>query len=195
MDKSKGKHSSMISDEQIIDLYCDRNEKAIVETDAKYGNMLFTIAYSMLYDAQDCEECKNDTYLGAWNAIPPTRPTMFSVFLSKIMRNIATNRYKERIRQKRIPSELTVSMEELQEILISAKTPEEEYTSKELGKLISEYLRSLTPRQRIIFFARFYSAETVECISKEYGIARATVYREINEIKRGLKAYLDRNGV
>ncbi len=195
MGKSTDRRSSKISDEQIMDLYCDRNEQAILETDTKYGNMLFTIAYNILYDPLDSEECKNDTYLGVWNAIPPSRPTVFFAFISKIMRNIATNRYKERISQKRIPSELTISMEELQEVLHSTNTPEVEYTAKELGKLISEYIRGLTERQRFIFFARFYYAKTMDHIAKEYGISGATVYREITKIKEGLKTYLERKGV
>ncbi len=195
MSKSKDVQSSKISDDQIVDLYCNRNEQAIWETDVKYGNMLFTIAYNILYDPQDCEECKNDTYFNTWNAIPPSRPTMFSVFLSKIMRNNAINKYKEKTCQKRIPSELTVSIDELQDFLHSANTVETEYEAKELGKIISEYLRVLTKRQRYIFMERFYFAETIEHISKECGIGVATVHREITKIKQGLKAHLERNGV
>ncbi len=195
MSKSKESRSSKMSDEQIMDLYCIRDEQAISETDIKYGGMLFTIAYNILHDSQDCEECKNDTYLGVWNAIPPSRPTVFFAFLSKIMRNIATNRFKEKMSQKRIPSELTISMEELQEALLSASTPDMEYSAKELGKMISEYIRGLTERQRFIFFARFYYAKTMDHIAKEYGTSSATVYREITRIKEGLKTHLERNGV
>ncbi len=195
MGKSKENHSSRITDEQIIGLYCDRDEKAISETDIKYGGMLFNIAYNILYDPLDCEECKNDAYLGVWNAIPPTRPTKFSAFISKIMRNIVANRYRDKTRQKRIPSELTVSLEELQEALHSTNSPEVEYDEKELGKVIGEYIKSLTDRQQFIFMERFYFVKTIEQISKEYGIARATIDREISRIKHGLKIHLERNGV
>ncbi len=195
MGTAKDNQASKITDEQIINLYCDRDEDAITHTDTKYGNMLFTIAYNILYDYQDCEECKNDTYFSVWNAIPPSRPTMLSVFLSKIMRNNAINKYKEKTCQKRIPSELTVSIEELQDFLHSENTPETEYEAKELGRIISNYVRSLPKRQRYVFIERFYFAETIEHIAQEHEIGVATVHREIGKIKEGLKIHLERNGV
>lgn len=82
----------IIADEQIIELYWRREEKAIQETDKKYGQFLFRIAYNILHERLDCEECQNDTYLGVWNAIPPTRPTVFPAFITQIMRRIAINR-------------------------------------------------------------------------------------------------------
>ncbi len=195
MGKSRENHPSKITDEQIVDLYMDRDEKAISETDSKYGSMLYTIAYNILYDPLDCEECKNDTYLGTWNAIPPSRPAMLSAFISKIMRNIAMKKYRDKTRQKRIPSEMTVSIDELHEFLHSEKAPEAEYEAKELGKVISEYVRGLTERQRFVFFARFYLGKTIEQIAKEYGVGLATVHNEINKIKQGLKTHLEGNGV
>ncbi len=195
MGNPKDNQQTKITDEQIMDMYCRRDELAIFETDTKYGNMLFTIAYNILYDPLDCEECKNDTYLGIWNAIPPSRPTMFSAFISKIMRNIAVDRYKEKTSQKRIPSELTVSIDELQDFLHSENTPEAEYEAKELGQVISGYVRSLSERKQHIFMERFYFAETIENIAKECGVGVATVHREIGKIKEGLKVHLERNGV
>ncbi len=195
MGNAKEKQKSKVTDEQIIDLYCDRDENAISETDVKYGGMLFTIAYNILYDNQDCEECKNDTYFGIWNAIPPSRPTMFSAFISKIVRNIAMDRYRDKTRQKRIPSEFTVSLDELHDFLHSENSTEAEYEAKELGKIISEYVQNLTERQRFIFMERFYLGETIEQIAKEYRLGIATVHHEINKIKQGLKAHLERNGV
>ncbi len=195
MSKSTKSHASNISDEQIIDLYFDRNEQAISETDNKYGGMLFTIAHNILCDPLDCEECKNDAYLGIWNAIPPSRPAMFSAFISKIMRNVVANRYRDKTRQKRIPSELTVSLEDLGEVLYSENSPEREYEAKELGKVIEKYIQSLTERQRFIFMERFYFVKTIDQIAKEYGIPSATINREISKIKQGLKIHLEENGV
>ena len=103
-----------LTDEQIIELYWTRQENAIQETDKKYGQFLFRIANNMLHDRRDSEECQNDTYLGAWNAIPPTRPLVLSAFLVQIMRRIAINRYREKTSKKRIPSELTVALEDVQ---------------------------------------------------------------------------------
>ncbi len=187
--------SKMIADEQIIELYWQRDENAIHETDVKYGKMLFHIAYGILYDSLDCEECKNDTYLGVWNKIPPTRPTVFSAFISKIMRNIAIDRYKLKTSQKRIPSELTVSMEELCDFLHTNDSPEVEYTATELGKFISDYVKGLSYRQQYIFIERYYLASTIESIANELGVGLATVHRELGKIKQELKICLERNGV
>ena len=106
----QGRQSTM-SDEDIVALYFARNEKAISETDLKYGRYLFTIAYNIVHDRLDCEECLNDTYLGTWNAIPPHRPPVFQVFLSKIMRNTAVDKFRKTRASKRIPSELVVSLD------------------------------------------------------------------------------------
>ncbi len=195
MSNSKENQTSKVTDDQIVALYCQRDESAIVQTDLKYGGMLYTIAYNILYDAEDCEECKNDTYFGIWNAIPPSRPTVFSAFISKIMRNIAMARYRDKTRQKRIPSEYTISMEELQNIFSNTKNPEEEYEAKEVGKIISEYVEDLPERQRFIFMERFYFVKTIEQIAKECDVSGATIHREIGKIKEGLKAHLERNGV
>ncbi len=195
MDKCPEIQTVKLADEQIIELYWQRDEKAIHETEVKYGKLLFSIAYNILHDRLDCEECKNDTYLGVWNTIPPTRPTMFSAFISKIMRNIAIDKYKEKSSKKRIPAELTVSMEDLRDFLHAGDTPEAEYTAKELGKIISDYVRGLSDRQQFIFMERYYLYSTIESIAEELGVSLSTVHRETEKMKQGLKAHLERNGV
>ena len=186
---------TIIEDEQIIELYWQRSENAIQETDKKYGQFLFRIAYNILHDRLDCEECQNDTYLDVWKAIPPTRPTVFPAFITKIMRRIALDRYKEKTAKRRIPSEYTVSMEDIKDTLHSNETVDSEYAAEELGKIISDYVRSLTDRQRYIFIDRFYLAEPVETIASDLAISVPTVYREIDKIKQGLKTYLESNEV
>ena len=186
---------AIIEDEQIIELYWQRSENAIQETDKKYGQFLFRIAYNILHDRLDCEECQNDTYLDVWKAIPPTRPTVFPAFITKIMRRIALDRYKEKTAKRRIPSEYTVSMEDIKDTLHSNETVDSEYAVEELGKIISDYVRSLTDRQRYIFIDRFYLAEPVETIASDLAISVPTVYREIDKIKQGLKTYLESNEV
>ncbi len=184
-----------MGDHEIIALFWQRNEDAIRETDGKYGSMLSRVAYNILHDRLDAEECKNDTYLGAWNVIPPTRPNVFPAFIAKIMRNIATKRYREKTSQKRIPSELTVSMDELQGVLQGEESIEADYAARELGRLISEYVRSLSERQQYIFIGRFYMAETISYLAKRLDIGVSTVHRELGKISEGLKIYLERNGV
>ena len=186
---------TIFADEQIIEMYWQREEKAIQETDKKYGQFLFNIAYNILHERLDCEECQNDTYLRVWNAIPPTRPTVFKAFITQIMRRIAINRYKEKSSKKRIPSELTVSMEDVIDALHSDVTVEAEYAAEEVGKIINDYVRELPDRQRYIFIDRFYLAESVETIATDLSISVPTVYREIDKIKQSLKLYLEKNGV
>ena len=186
---------TVITDEQIIELYWQRNETAIQETDRKHGKLLFGIAYNILHDRLDCEECQNDTYLGVWNAIPPTRPIKFPAFITQIMRNIAINRFKEKTSKKRIPSELTVSMDDVNDILRSDETVETEYEAEEVGKIINNYIRQLSERQRYIFIDRFYLAEPVDTIANDLSISVPTVYREIDRIKQGLKLHLERNDI
>lgn len=194
MDKSVEQQKSF-ADEQIIDMYWNREEQAIQETDRKYGNYLFTIAYNIVYDSCDCEECKNDTYLRVWNAIPPTRPNVFQAFITTVMRNIAINCYKEKISKKHIPSELTVSMEDINGIMHGGTSVEAVYEAAQIGKLINDFVRTLSIRQQHIFIDRFYLAESVEKTAKDLSISVPTVYRHINKIKRDLKLYLERNGV
>ena len=184
-----------VEDEQIIELYWQRNEKAIQETDKKYGQFLYRIAFNILHDRLDCEECQNDTYLDLWKAIPPTRPTVFPAFITKIMRNIALDRYKEKTTKKRIPSQYTLSIEDVKETLHSDETVDGEYAAEELGKIISDYVRTLSERQRYIFIDRFYLAESVETIAADLSISMPTVYREIERIKLGLKHHLEKNEV
>lgn len=194
MSKRKEQHA-VIADEQIIELYWQREEKAIQETDNKYGQFLFRIAYNILHDHLDCEECQNDTYLGVWNAIPPTRPTVFPAFITQIMRHIALDRYKQKTSKKRVPSELTISMEDIKETLHSNETVDLEYAAEEVGKIISDYVRYLPERQRYIFIDHYYLAESIETIANDLSLSVSTIYREIENIKHGLKIHLERNEV
>lgn len=192
MNKLKEENSSVIADERIIELYWQRDELAIKETDVKYGQFLYRIAYNILHDRLDCEECRNDTYLGIWNAIPPTKPNVFPAFITQIIRRTAIDRYKEKTSKKRIPSELTLSLEELNGDLASF---EYEDDAKELGKIISDYLRSLTDRQQFMFIGRFYMAEPVESIARELGVTASAVYKELSKIKTEFKTYLERSDI
>lgn len=184
-----------VADEQIVELYWQRDEKAIQETDRKYGAFLYRIAYQILYDPQDCEECRNDTYLGIWNAIPPTKPAVFQAFITQIMRRIAINRYKEKTRQKRVPSELAVSMEDLYATLHSGESVEDVCDAAEVGEMISSFVKDLPERQQYVFVARFYMAEPVERIASDLSVGKSSVYREIDALKKSLKHYLEEKGV
>ena len=148
-----------MDDSKIIDLYFERNEQAIKETEEKYGRLCYSIANHILNNHEDSEECVNDTYNGVWNAIPPARPTDFKAFLCKIVRNLSLKRLEFLNREKR-SAEMTVSLEELAEVL-----PDDRYASDvadgEVGRLISEFLRGEKEETRNVFIRRYYFFDTV----------------------------------
>lgn len=195
MSKNTEKYHMSLCDEKIIEMYWQREERAIKATDIKYGQFLYRIAYGILHDRLDCEECQNDTYWGIWKAIPPTRPVVFPAFITQIMRRIAINKYKEKTSKKRIPSELTATIEDCENILVSSDTADGKYAAEEIGRIINDYVNELPERQRYIFIERFYMVESVENIADDLNIAIATVYRELDKIKQKLKLHLEKNGV
>ena len=186
--------SKPMSDADIIELYWQRDEQAIKETDIKYKSFLLSVAQNIVHDVRDSEECLNDTYVGAWNAMPPARPTVLQAFLATIMRRIAINRYKANRRHKRVASELTVSLSDLGDMLADEDDVSAEMQAKELAAAISRYVRALPDRQMVIFVGRFHMADPLMKIAQEVGCSLATVKREIAAIKGGLKKHLESEG-
>ena len=191
--KSK-RAAECLDDEKIIDLYWQRNERAISETANKYETFLFTIAYNIVHDRLDCEECVNDTYLGTWNRIPPARPNIFQLFLAKLTRNIAIDRYRQRTAKKKIPSELTTSLHELDSCLSDSRTPDQEYEIKEIAKILNDYLREIDDKQEFEFFCRYYYSDSVVNIAKMLGVSRNTVFRDLAKMREELKERLRKEG-
>ena len=181
---------SAISDEQIILLYWSRNAKAIEETKLKYNKYLFTIAYNIVHDPHDCEECLNDTYLAAWNTIPPSRPNVLKAFLTTIVRRVAINRYHSNLRQ----STMTISLNELEDFLSDDENVDSQFDAKELGRVISDFVRSLPRRRRFIFMSRYYAAEPIDTIGKELELSRSMVNKELAAIRKALKEKLESEG-
>jgi len=179
-----------VSDETIIALYWSRDEKAIEETDFKYKNYLFSIAYNIVRMRLDCEECLNDTYFAAWNAIPPSKPNVLKAFLTTIVRRAAINRYHRNLRH----SEMTVALGELEGILCDDTDAASWVEAKELGRVISGFVRSLPPRRRFIFMSRYYAAEPVDTIAGDLHLSRSMVNKELASIRKGLKAKLESEG-
>ncbi len=179
-----------ISDEKIIALFWSRDEKAIAETDFKYKNYLFTIAYNIVHGSADCEECLNDTYLAAWNAIPPTSPKVLKAFLTTIIRRIAINRYHSNLRH----SELTVALSEMEDFLANSEDVAAEISARELGRVISGFVRMLSQRRRYIFMSRYYAAEPIDTIARELHVSRSTVNKELAIIRKRLKEKLESEG-
>ncbi len=184
-----------MTDSRLIELFFARDERAIAETDRKYGKMLFGVAYNILRDRSDAQECQNDAYLGAWNAIPPARPQSLRAFLAQIIRRLSINRYRERSAQKRIPTALTVSCEELFSALNGELSLSEDVACIELGRLIDEYVNGLSERERFLFIGRFYMSESVKSLAVQLSVSARSVYRELDNIKQSLKRYLEENEV
>ncbi len=185
---------AFMADGDIVELYWQRNEKAIEETDRKYGKYLYVVAYNIVHDRLDCEECLNDTYLGTWNRIPPHRPSVFQVFLSRIMRNIAVDKLRANTAHKRVPSEMMVSLDELNDCISSDPPLEEEVAIKELSRVLNDYLRTLNDREQFVFVCRYYYADKVSSIARMLQVGEATVFRELSAIREGLKKHLEKEG-
>ena len=183
-----------LEDEKIVELYWERDEKAIEETDKKYGRYLYTIAYNIVHDNLDCEECLNDTYLGTWNRIPPQRPNAFQIFLSKIMRNIAVDKYRKNKAAKNVPSELVVSLSELDNCMDSAASVEEEYAIKEMIRILNKYLREIDETDEFMFVCRYYYADYLTDIAKMLGVSEKTVYRALLRMRGELRERLEKEG-
>ena len=185
---------AIMSDEKIIELYFKRDEQAITQTDIKYRNFLLSIAYNIVHDTCDCEECLNDTYKDTWNSIPPARPSLLQAFLAAIMRRTAIDLYKTKTRQKRISSEFTVSLSEIEDFVSNMDDTYSTVDTNELGRVISDFVRSLSQRRMYIFMSRYYIFRQINEISKLLGCSESTVNKEIASIKKQLKEKLKEEG-
>ena len=183
-----------LTDEKIIALYFGRKEAAIDETERKYGGYLLAIAQNILHSREDSEECVNDTYWKAWSTIPPTRPDFFRAFLAKITRHTALDRYDEAKRQKRIPAELMVSLSDFDGVLPDAASPEETLETRELGRIISAYLDTVSSRRLYIFLRRFFFMMPIAAIAKKLGCSQSTVHKELAAMKQELRQKLIQEG-
>lgn len=178
-----------MDDEQIIGLFFERSEQAIQELDAKYGRLCHRLSHNILNNRQDAEECVNDAYLGAWNAIPPAKPAPLSTFLCKIVRNLSLKRYYEKTAAKR-NSAYDAAMEELECSLSAPDTVESEITAKELAQIIENFLDTLSVENRVIFMRRYWFSDTYADIAKRAGLSEKNVSVRLTRIRRQMKQYL-----
>ena len=183
-----------MDDAQIVQLYWDRNEQAIQATSDKYGNYCTSIAKNILGNQEDAEECVNDTYLNAWNAMPPHRPSILSTFLGKITRNLSFNRYKHNTADKRGSGELPVVLEELSNFVSGKDDVEQEVDRKALVKAIDDFLETLTTEKRSIFISRYWYTESITEISARYGMKAGAVSMTLNRLRLKLHNYLLERG-
>ena len=182
-----------MDDLSIIELYFARDEQAIKETDAKYGKLCHSIAYNILNNHEDSEECVNDTYIGVWNTIPPTRPNNFMAFVCRITRNLSLKRIEAMARQKRSQATI-VSLDELAEVL-----PDESIadgiSDEDIGKAISDFLRNEKEDVRNVFIRKYYFFDSIGDIATRYGFTESKVKNMLYHTRNKLKEYLIKEGV
>ena len=184
-----------MEDKQIIELYNERSEAAISETAEKYGKYCYTIAYHILYNEQDSEECVNDTYLKTWETIPPQYPNKLSAFLGKITRNLALNRHRYYIREKRGYGQVVLALEELQECIPDSNKVEQAIEEKYLIEVLNRFLHELPIEKRMMFLRRYWYMSSIQEIADDYEISEGKVKMSLLRIRNKLKQTLEKEGI
>lgn len=179
----------MVDDEKIIELFFERSEQAIRELDMKYGEFVHNLSYNIVNDKQDAEECVNDAYLGAWNTIPPTKPSFLRAYICKIVRNISLKLYYRKGAAKR-NSAYEVAMQELEPYLAASETVETEIETKELARIIENFLDTLSEENSVIFMRRYWFSDTYTEIAKRIGLSEKNVSVRLTRIRKQLRKYL-----
>ncbi len=182
-----------MDDPRIIELYFERDEQAIKETDIKYGKLCRSISYNILNNNEDAEECVNDTYVGVWNAIPPTKPNNFMSFVCKIARNLSLKRLEFLKREKR-SAELILSLDELAAVL-----PDNQYapdvSDENIAELISRFLRNQKEEVRNVFVCKYFFFYSIKEIAKRYAFTESKVKNMLFYTRNKLRDYLITEGV
>lgn len=183
-----------MEDEEIINLYWNRQEKAISETDKKYGKYCSTISFNILQNREDAKECVNDTYLKTWDSIPPQRPNILKVYLGRIARNLAINQY-ERKKAKKRDYTLEIALQELNECISSSNNVEEQLDYNELVNMLNVFLSRLSQNNRKIFLERYWYLYSIKEISSNNRISESNTKTILLRIRSQLKNYLKEGGL
>lgn len=183
-----------MDDVMIVQLYWDRNEQAIPATADKYENYCTTIAKNILGNCEDVEECVNDTYLRAWNAMPPHRPSVLSAFLGKLTRNLSLNRYRRNTVEKRGGGSISVVFDEITDLVSDTDTVEQELDRRELVQEIDHFLAGLSPDKRNIFVCRYWYFDSISDIASRFGKTENHISVILNRLRSKLRAHLLKRG-
>lgn len=186
--------NSKITDEAIIEMYWNRQEEAIAHTSEKYHTYCFAIAKNILYVYEDSEECVSDTWMHAWNSIPPQRPDILKSFLGKITRNLSLDRYRKDHAQKRGGGEVEVCLDELEECVSDGSNVEGEILAGELKDTIQAFVTNLAERDRNVFIRRYFFMENAGEISQKYGLTEGNVLQILSRTRKKLGEYLRKEG-
>ncbi|MBR6536664.1 MAG: RNA polymerase sigma factor [Lachnospiraceae bacterium] len=184
-----------MDDRQIIQLYNERSETAISETADKYGKYCYSVAYHILYNEQDSEECVNDTYLKTWEAIPPQCPVNLPAFLGKITRNLALNRYRYYVREKRGCGQVPLVLDELQECVPAVNSTEQAVEEKHLVEVLNRFTHELPVEKRMMFVRRYWYLSSIGEIAEDFEISEGKVKMTLLRIRNKLKKTLEKEGI
>lgn len=182
-----------MEDTAIIELYLKRSEQAIVETDTKYGGYCFSIAYNILANREDSEESVSDTYMTAWNTIPPRRPSFLNAFLGKVTRHLSIDRWRKQNAKKRGGGEIILALEEL-ENCVDVHNTEADYERKELTRVLNQFLSGLNETERNVFLCRYWYMDSIQAISEYSGFSQSKVTSMLHRIRGKLRKSLTEEG-
>ena len=183
-----------MDDSKLIELYFSRNESAIIYTQNKYGGYCYKIAYNILLDDEESKECVNDTYLAAWESIPPVKPEILSAFLGKITRNISLKRLRAKTAQKRGGGNTDLIFDELNDCIPDKNSVLDAVDANELALLIDSFLRNLPKEERILFLRRYWYFDSIDTLSKTFGLGLAQVKMRLSRIRKKLLLKLEKEG-
>lgn len=184
-----------MEDKDIVDLYWNRNEHAILETSVKYGGYCFSISNNILFNSLDAEECVNDTYLATWNSIPPHKPSVLCAYLGKITRRISLKKWRDKHAEKRGGGQTQLVLDELLECIPSKKTVDDELNEKELADLIKLFISKLDVNERRIFICRYWYLDSIADISKQFGYGQSKIKTTLFRTRGKLLSFLKKEGV
>ncbi len=184
-----------MEDYKIIELYWKRLENAITETAKKYGNYCQTISYNILHNTEDASECVNDTWLAAWNNMPPKRPDILSAFLGKITRNLSLNRYKLYTAQKRGGGQTELVLSELEDCLSEGNPVEEAMDQIELTSALNKFLYAQSQERRDIFIRRYWYLSPIDEIAADFSMSRSKATSLLFRMRKELKQHLEQEGI
>lgn len=183
-----------MDDQSIVALYWDRSEQAIAETDRKYGAYCYSIAYHALANNEDAEESVSDTYMAAWNQLPPHRPAILATFLGKITRRISINRWKAKNTAKRGGGQITLTLEELDDCVDGKQDIESAYESNELVWAFNRFLDTLPETERDVFLRRYWFFDPIADIAESFGFTQSKVTSMLHRMRGKLRKQLEKEG-
>lgn len=183
-----------MEDAEIVELYWARDEDAVGQTKTKYGAYLNRVAYNILSDLEDSQECVSDTLLAAWRSMPDNRPKNLRTYLGKITRQVSIDLYRRRNRMKRYASEYAISLEELGDSFTDGRTPEDELNARLLTETVNRFLRTLPDEARNTFIGRYYFFDSIKNVARYCGMSESKCKSMLYRTRQSLKVYLQKEG-